>query len=185
MSHRAKGAKGLGKRQHLEYSDSMSAAELDKYIAQEMWSAQFHPKVHKTGWENERAYQIKVRDKIRKRWENAQKNAAAEKKQRKPRQKRDLSPDSRAEERAKREARLGRPVARSPAEAAWNGLKTAGASVAYSAIMKDAEQKGYNVSKTEAAKTAKKHKDPAEAVARARAHHNLGPLTPRKKQKKE
>jgi hypothetical protein len=115
----------------------------------------------------------------------SRKDTDGEKKQRKPRQKRDLSPDSRAEERRKREEKLGRPVASSRAEAAWNGLETSGASVAYSAIMKDAKQKSYRISKSEAARTAKKHKDPVEAVARARAHRNLAPPTPRKKQKKE
>lgn len=117
----------------------------------------------------------------------SRKDTDGEKKQRKPRQKRDLSPDSRAEERAKREAKLGRPIAQSPAEAAWNGLennKKGNAQYAYLSIMKDAKALHYPMTKTEAAKTAKKHPEPSEAVGRARAHHNVK-VSRVKKQKKE
>ena len=115
------------------------------------------------------------------------------KKQTKPRQKREESPETKRIRQDKARARYyskrGRdePVRTGRAGAAWQGLEnnTKGdATYAYKSIMKDAKQHGYHVTKEEAARTAKKHPESSEAVQRARAHHGVS-VSRRKKQKTE
>lgn len=119
--------------------------------------------------------------------------------EKKKRPKRELSPESKrirnekARQRyyAKRERDV--PHASGPSAAAWHGLentKKGDATWLYKTVRKDAKEKGYNVSKTEAAAIAKKYvgtgneheSDADHAIESARRHH--GVEQKKKRQKK-
>lgn len=111
----------------------------------------------------------------------------------KSREKREESPETKRirqdKARARYYAKRGRdePVRTGRAGAAWQGLENnsrGDATYAYKSIMKDAKLHGYSMTKSEAARIAKKHPDNEEAIKSARSHHSVV-VGRKKKQKKE